>query len=414
MPDHHFYDALETRAPAAREAALLAALPAQVANAKSNAPGFARILRDIEPAAVSSRAALAQLPVTRKADLKALQAGMKPFGGLTTVAPGQLGKIFMSPGPIYDPEARRADYWRSARALFAAGLRAGDILHNTFSYHLTPAGSMLEAGALKLGCAVIPAGTGNTEQQIEAISDLQPTAYVGTAAFLRILVEKFIEAGLPFPIKRAVTGGDALPPALRAWLKDKGMQSVLQFYGTADLGNIAYESTAQEGMILDEDVILEIVRPGTGDPVGEGEVGEVIITTLNPEYPLIRFATGDLSAVLPGVSPCGRTNTRIKGWMGRADQTTKVKGMFVQPGQVDAIAKRHPEILKARLVVEGEMANDRMTLKVEVRNLATPDLAEKIAATLRDITKLRGEVQFMKLGDLANDGKVIEDARKYD
>ena len=414
MPDHHFYDALETRAPAAREAALLAALPAQVANAKSNAPGFARILRDIEPAAVSSRAALAQLPVTRKADLKALQAGMKPFGGLTTVAPGQLGKIFMSPGPIYDPEARRADYWRSARALFAAGLRAGDILHNTFSYHLTPAGSMLEAGALKLGCAVIPAGTGNTEQQIEAISDLQPTAYVGTAAFLRILVEKFIEAGLPFPIKRAVTGGDALPPALRAWLKDKGMQSVLQFYGTADLGNIAYESTAQEGMILDEDVILEIVRPGTGDPVGEGEVGEVIITTLNPEYPLIRFATGDLSAVLPGVSPCGRTNTRIKGWMGRADQTTKVKGMFVQPGQVDAIAKRHPEIHKARLVVEGEMANDRMTLKVEVRNLATPDLAEKIAATLRDITKLRGEVQFMKLGDLANDGKVIEDARKYD
>ena len=414
MPDHHFYDALETRAPAAREAALLAALPAQVANAKSNAPGFARILRDIEPAAVSSRAALAQLPVTRKADLKALQAGMKPFGGLTTVAPGQLGKIFMSPGPIYDPEARRADYWRSARALFAAGLRAGDILHNTFSYHLTPAGSMLEAGALKLGCAVIPAGTGNTEQQIEAISDLQPTAYVGTAAFLRILVEKFIEAGLPFPIKRAVTGGDALPPALRAWLKDKGMESVLQFYGTADLGNIAYESTAQEGMILDEDVILEIVRPGTGDPVGEGEVGEVIITTLNPEYPLIRFATGDLSAVLPGVSPCGRTNTRIKGWMGRADQTTKVKGMFVQPGQVDAIAKRHPEILKARLVVEGEMANDRMTLKVEVRNLATPDLAEKIAATLRDITKLRGEVQFMKLGDLANDGKVIEDARKYD
>ena len=414
MPDHHFYDALETRAPAAREAALLAALPAQVANAKSNAPGFARILRDIEPAAVSSRAALAQLPVTRKADLKALQAGMKPFGGLTTVAPGQLGKIFMSPGPIYDPEARRADYWRSARALFAAGLRAGDILHNTFSYHLTPAGSMLEAGALKLGCAVIPAGTGNTEQQIEAISDLQPTAYVGTAAFLRILVEKFIEAGLPFPIKRAVTGGDALPPALRAWLKDKGMQSVLQFYGTADLGNIAYESTAQEGMILDEDVILEIVRPGTGDPVGEGEVGEVIITTLNPEYPLIRFATGDLSAVLPGVSPCGRTNTRIKGWMGRADQTTKVKGMFVQPGQVDAIAKRHPEILKARLVVEGEMANDRMTLKVEVRDPPAPDLAEKIAATLRDITKLRGEVQFMKLGDLANDGKVIEDARKYD
>lgn len=408
-----YYDALETREPAARETALMAALPGQVAHAKAKAPGFARILHDVDPKAVTSRAALARLPVTRKSDLKALQAGMKPFGGLTTVAPGALGKIFMSPGPIYDPEARRPDYWRSARALYACGMRAGDILHNTFSYHLTPAGSMLEAGALQLGCAVIPAGTGNTEQQIEAITDLQPTAYVGTAAFLRILVEKFIELKQPFPIKRAITGGDALPPALRNWLKQQGLQSVMQFYGSADLGNIAYESEALEGMIVDEELILEIVRPGTGDPVAPGEVGEIVVTTLNPEYPLIRFATGDLSAILPGVSPCGRTNTRIKGWMGRADQTTKVKGMFVQPGHVDAVVKRHPEIAKARLVVEGEMANDRMTLKVETTSTDAA-LAEAIAASIREVTKMRGEVQLVAPGTLPNDGKVIEDARKYD
>ena len=414
MADTNYYDALETRTPEEREAALMAALPWQLANAKGKAPGFAAILKDVNPLTVTSRAALAKLPVTRKSDLKALQQASKPFGGLVTLPPGQMGKLFMSPGPIYEIEARRPDYWRSARALYAAGIRAGDILHNTFSYHLTPAGSMLEAGALALGCAVIPAGTGNTEQQVEAIEDLQPTAYVGTAAFLRILVEKFIEAGKPFPIKRAITGGDALPPALRAWLKEHGLTTVLQFYGTADLGNLAYESEAQEGMILDEGVLLEIVRPGTGDPVAEGEVGEIVITTLNPEYPLIRFATGDLSAVLPGISPCGRTNTRIKGWMGRADQTTKVKGMFVQPGHVDAIAKRHAEIIKARLVVEGEMANDRMTLKVEIGDWSVPDLAEKIAASIREVTKLRGDVQFMTPGELPNDGKVIEDARKYD
>jgi phenylacetate-CoA ligase len=414
MADNQYYDALETRDPAAREAALLAALPGQVANAKAKAPGFARILREIDPLAITTRAALAKLPVTRKSDLKALQSGSKPFGGLITVPPGALGKIFMSPGPIYDPEARRPDYWRSARALFACGIRAGDILHNTFSYHLTPAGSMLEAGALQLGCAVIPAGTGNTEQQIEAIADLRPTAYVGTAAFLRILVEKFIELGQPFPIKRAITGGDALPPALRNWLKEQGLQNVMQFYGSADLGNIAYETAALEGMVLDEELILEIVRPGTGDPVAAGEVGEIVITTLNPEYPLIRFATGDLSAVLAGTSPCGRTNIRIKGWMGRADQTTKVKGMFVQPGHVDAVAKRHPEILKARLVVEGEMANDRMTLKVEAKQPMETGLSERIAASLREITKLRGEVELLAPGTLPNDGKVIEDARKYD
>jgi phenylacetate-CoA ligase len=409
-----FYDSLETRNPAEREAVLMRALPGQVANAIANAPGFATILAGVDAARVTSRDELAKLPVTRKSDLKELQRKALPFGGLVARKPGQVRKIFMSPGPIYEPEGRRDDYWRSARALFAAGFREGDILFNTFSYHLTPAGSMIESGAMKLGCAVIPAGVGNTEQQIEAIVDLQPTAYVGTAAFLRILVEKFAEMGKPFPIRRAVTGGDALPPSLRQWLKEHGLAQVLQFYGTADLGNIAYESEAVEGMILDEELILEIVRPGTGDPVAEGEVGEIVITTLNPDYPLIRFGTGDLSAILPGASPCGRTNTRIRGWMGRADQTTKVKGMFVQPGHVAAVVKRHAQIERARLVVEGEMANDRMTLKVEVADWTVPGLQEAIATTLRDVTKLRGEVQFMTLGELPNDGKVIEDARKYD
>jgi phenylacetate-CoA ligase len=408
------YDALENRARAEREAALMRALPVQVANAMAHAPGFATILAGVNAAGVTDRGALARLPVTRKSDLKALQRDALPFGGLVAKKPGQMRKIFMSPGPIYEPEGRREDYWRSARALFAAGFREGDILFNTFSYHLTPAGSMIESGAMKLGCAVIPAGVGNTEQQIEAIIDLLPTAYVGTAAFLRILVEKFIELGKPFPILRAVTGGDALPPSLRTWLKQNGLAQVLQFYGTADLGNIAYESEALEGMILDEELILEIVRPGTGDPVADGEVGEIVITTLNPDYPLIRFGTGDLSAVLAGESPCGRTNTRIRGWLGRADQTTKVKGMFVQPGHVAEIVKRHPQVDRARLVIEGEMANDRMTLKVEVGDWTVPGLQEALAATMREVTKLRGEVQFMTPGELPNDGKIIEDARKYD
>ena len=408
------YDSLETRAPAEREAALLRALPLQVGNAIANAAGFASILAGVDAASITTRAALAGLPVTRKSDLKALQRAALPFGGLTAKKPGQMRKIFMSPGPIYEPEGRRDDYWRSARAMFAAGFRAGDILFNTFSYHLTPAGSMIESGAMKLGCAVIPAGVGNTEQQIEAIEDLEPTAYVGTAGFLRILVEKFIELKKPFPIKRAVTGGDALSPSLRQWLKSNGLDQVLQFYGTADLGTISYESAAMEGMILDEELILEIVRPGTGDPVTSGEVGEIVVTTLNPDYPLIRFGTGDLSALLPGISPCGRTNTRIKGWMGRADQTTKVKGMFVQPGQVAAVINRHPEIVRARLVIEGEMANDRMTLRCETASAPAAALIEAIAASLRDVTKLRGEVELLAPGALPNDGRVIDDLRKYD
>ncbi len=408
------YDLLETRAPAEREAALLRALPLQVGNAIANAPGFATILAGVDASTITSREALARLPVTRKSDLKALQRAALPFGGLTAKKPGQMRKIFMSPGPIYEPEGRRDDYWRSARAMFAAGFREGDILFNTFSYHLTPAGSMIESGAMKLGCAVIPAGVGNTEQQIEAIFDLEPTAYVGTAGFLRILVEKFIELKKPFPIKRAVTGGDALSPSLRQWLRGNGLDQVLQFYGTADLGTISYESEAMEGMIVDEELILEIVRPGTGDPVAAGEVGEIVVTTLNPDYPLVRFGTGDLSALLPGVSPCGRTNTRIKGWMGRADQTTKVKGMFVQPGHVAAVINRHPEIVRARLTIEGEMANDRMTLRCETAAAPAASLAAAIAASLRDVTKLRGEVELVAPGALPNDGKVIDDARKYD
>ncbi|MBL8380711.1 MAG: AMP-binding protein [Burkholderiales bacterium] len=406
------YDTLEVRLPAEREAALLRALPAQIANAKNHTAAYARLLAAVDATAITSRAALAGLPVTRKSQLKDMQREALPFGGFVVPAPGRVRRIYMSPGPIYEPEARRDDYWRTARAMFAAGFRAGDILFNTFSYHLTPAGSMIESGAAALGCAVIPAGVGNTEQQLEAIVDLSPSVYVGTAAFLRILVEKFAEMGKPFPIQRAVTGGDALTPSLRAWLKEHGLKSVLNFYGTADLGSIAYESEAMEGMILDEELILEIVRPGTGDPLPDGEVGEVVITTLNPDYPLIRFATGDLSAVLPGISPCGRTNTRIRGWLGRADQTAKVRGMFVHPGHVATILRKHPQVARARLIIEGEMANDRMTLKCEAGDSA--GLAEAIAATIRDVTKLRGEVAFVAPGTLPNDGKVIEDARKYD
>jgi phenylacetate-CoA ligase len=407
-----FYDTLETRDPAAREAALMAALPQVVGHAQAHAAGFSSILKGVDAARINSRAALATLPVTRKSDLKTLQQAALPFGGLTAKTPGQMAKLFMSPGPIFDPEGKAADYWGTARAMFAAGLRAGDIVHNTFSYHLTPAGSMMETGALALGAAVIPAGVGNTEQQIEAILGLKPTAYVGTAAFLRILVEKFAELGQPFPIALAMTGGDALTPSLRAWLMEHGLKSVHNFYGTADLGTIAFESPAKEGMIIAEDKIIEIVRPGTGDPVPDGEVGELVVTTLNPDYPLIRFATGDLSAILAGVSPCGRTNARIKGWMGRADQTTKIKGMFVHPQHVAEVQKRHAEITRARLVVEGEMANDRMTLKVEAA--ANGALREALASTLREVTKLRGEIEFVAAGSLPNDGKVIEDARKYD
>jgi phenylacetate-CoA ligase len=410
MPE--YYDSLETRDPGEREQSLMAALPGHIAGAKRNASGWARILSDIDAASVTSRKALAKLPITRKSDLIALQKAERPFGGLTASA-ARLGRIFVSPGPIYDPGGGGRDWWRTARALFAAGFRPGDVALNTFAYHFTPAGAMLEAGAIALGCAVVPAGVGQTEMQVSVIADLRVNAYVGTPSFLKLIVEKADESGADIrSLKKASVGAEYLPPALRAALGERGIRA-LQWYGSADLGLIAYESDALEGMILDEGLILEIVRVGTGEPVSEGEIGEVVVTTLNPDYPLIRFGTGDLSAALPGASPCGRTNARIRGWMGRADQATKVKGMFVHPSQVAEVAKRHEEIVKARLIVDNPGGNDRMTLRCEVRGAPAADLARAIEDSLRSVTQLRGEVAFVRPGELPSDGKVIEDAKKY-
>ena len=412
------YDSLESRDPAAREQALLSALPALITRAMQ-APGWADILGDVTAGDINSRAALAQLPVTRKSALKDLQQAMPPFGGLNTTPTAQLSRIFMSPGPIFDPEGRGGDWWRYARPLHALGVRSGDLIQNCFAYHFTPAGLMVEGGAAHLGCPVIPAGIGQTEMQVQAMQLLKPKVYVGTPSFLKIIIEKAQEMGADISsLKMALVGAEALPPSLRQWLNENGVPFVLQTYGSADIGNIAYETLTDgklnPGMMLDETLLLEIVRPGTGDPVDDGEVGEIVITSFNPDYPLIRFATGDMSAVLSGTSPCGRTNTRIKGWMGRADQTTKVRAMFVHPSQIADIAKRHPIIKKARLVVSGEMANDEMTLHCEVDH---PDAAlsevDAIIASTRDVTKLRGNVKLQAIGSLPNDGKVIEDARSY-
>lgn len=408
-----FYDSLERRTQAAREEALLAALPRQIARAKAHATHFATLLADVDASAVSSREALARLPVTRKAELKALQTAAPPFGGLNATPAGGMARLFMSPGPIFEPEGRRADAWRFGRPMFAAGFRPGDIVHNTFSYHFTPAGAMAETGAHAIGCAVIPAGVGQTEQQLQAIAHFRPNAYVGTPSFLKILIEKSLEANVDArSITKALVSAEPFPPSLRTWLEEHGVRA-LQTYATADLGNIAYESPAREGLILDEELIVEIVRPGTGDPVAEGEVGEIVVTTLNPDYPLLRFATGDLSAFMPGESPCGRTNRRIRGWMGRADQTTKVRGMFVHPAQVAEVARRHPEVRRARLVVDNATGQDRMTLHVESES-RDPGLAASIVDAIRDVIKLRGEVAFHAPGELANDGKVIDDIRKFE
>ena len=412
------YDSLESRDPAAREQALLSALPALLTRAMQ-APGWVDILGGVTAGDINSRAALAQLPVTRKSALKDLQQATPPFGGLNTTPTAQLSRIFMSPGPIFDPEGRGGDWWRYARPLHALGVRSGDLIQNCFAYHFTPAGLMVEGGAAHLGCPVIPAGIGQTEMQVQAMQLLKPKVYVGTPSFLKIIIEKAQEMGADISsLKMALVGAEALPPSLRQWLNENGVPFVLQTYGSADIGNIAYETLTDgklnPGMMLDETLLLEIVRPGTGDPVPEGEVGEIVITSFNPDYPLIRFATGDMSAVLAGTSPCGRTNTRIKGWMGRADQTTKVRAMFVHPSQIADIAKRHPIIKKARLVVSGEMANDEMTLHCEVDH---PDAAlsevDAIIASTRDVTKLRGNVKLQAIGSLPNDGKVIEDARSY-
>lgn len=416
MSEH--FDALETRDPAVREAALLSELPLQVAHAKLASPAFAQLLKDVDPLAVSSRTALAQLPVTRKHELLELQLasrkrGGSVFGGFSASGFGaHMPRVFASPGPIYEPEGTARDYWRMARAIFAAGFRPGELIHNSFSYHFVPAGSMMETGAHALGCTVFPGGTGQTEQQVQAMAELKPAGYIGTPSFLRIILEKALEMDVPLTsLSKAMFGGEAYPPSLRDWFAAHGVAGY-QCYATADVGSIAYETAAREGLVLDEGVLLEIVRPGTGDPVAVGEVGEVVVTTLNPTYPLIRFGTGDLSAVLPGACPTGRTNTRIKGWMGRADQTTKIRGMFVHPGQIDTIVKRFPEITRARLVVTGEMANDAMTLKVEALGDAS-GLTEQLTEAIRDVTKLRGQVELLQIGTLPNDGKVIEDARSY-
>jgi phenylacetate-CoA ligase len=412
------YDSLESNDPSAREQALFAALPSLLTRALQ-APGWSDILRGVNAGDINNRAALAQLPVTRKSSLKELQQTKPPFGGLNTTPTAQLSRIFMSPGPIFDPEGRGADWWRYARPLHALGVRRGDLIQNCFAYHFTPAGLMVEGGAAHLGCPVIPAGSGQTEMQVQAMQLLRPKVYVGTPSFLKIIIEKAQEMGADISsLQMALVGAEALPPSLRQWLNAHGVPFVLQTYGSADIGNIAYETLTDGkvnlGMVLDETLLLEIVRPGTGDPVAEVEVGEIVITSFNPDYPLIRFATGDMSAVMGGVSPCGRTNTRIKGWMGRADQTTKVRAMFVHPSQIADIVKRHPIIKKARLVVSGEMANDEMTLHCEVEHVdASLPEVEAIIASIRDVTKLRGDVKLQAVGSLPNDGKVIEDARSY-
>ncbi|KQY86904.1 phenylacetate--CoA ligase family protein [Pelomonas sp. Root1444] len=407
-----FYDALEARDPAEREAALLAALPAQIAHAQASSPAYTALLVGVDAAAVTSRAALAALPLTRKSSLATAQAARRNLriGGFAAGVPR---RIFQSPGPLYEPEpdAEGADPWRMTRALYAAGIRAGQLAHVGFSYHLTPAGAMTEAGLRALGAASFPGGVGNTELQLQAMLDLQPEAYAGTPSLLRILLDKAAEGGHALPaLQRALVSGEACPPALVAWFAERGVEAY-QCYATADLGLIAYETQAREGLVVDEGVIVEIVRPGSGVPLPEGEVGEVVVTTLSPSYPLIRFATGDLSAVMPGISPCGRTNQRLRGWLGRADQSAKARGMFVHAGQVADLVKRHPQVRRARLVVSGELAQDHVVLQVEMWESTTPGLVESLMQTARDLTKLRIEVVLLPPGSLPNDGKLIEDRR---
>ena len=414
------FDALETRSAEERAADLARALPTQIAHAIARAPAMAARLHGVDAAAVTSRAALAGLPVLRKNDLLARQNAADAgdaFGGFAAVGwgPGRAAaeralRVFVSPGPIREPESARADYWRMGRALWAAGFRAGDLVHNSFSYHLTPAGSMIESGAHAIGCTVFPAGTGQTELQLQAMAALAPAAYAGTPSFLRLLLDKADETGTALPsLRKAMLSGEAVPSAMREALAERGI-AAFQTYGTADIGLIAYETAAREGLVVDEGVIVEIVRPGTGDPVADGDVGEIVVTTLNPDYPLIRYATGDLSAVLPGPCPSGRTNQRIRGWLGRADQSAKVRGMFVHPSHVAEIARRHPELGRARLVIEGRMADDRMTLRAET-DAGAEGLGERIVQTIRDVTRLRGEVALVARGSLPNDGKVIDDQR---
>lgn len=420
-----FFDALETRDPEQRERDLMAALPAALARAMASAPAIGKQLLGADPWAIKSRETLGKLPVLRKYQLLEAQqesrqslpqtagAMQRVFGGFSSVGWGQSLRVFASPGPIYEPETSRRDYWRFGRALYAAGFRAGDLAYNCFSYHFTPAGSMMETAAHAVGCTVFPGGTGQTEQQVHAIRDLAPHGYMGTPSFLKIILEKAEELGVSLAsLRRAMVSGEAFPPSLRDWFAARGVDGY-QAYGSADLGMIAYETPAREGLVLSEDILLEIVRPGTNDVVPAGEVGEVVVTTLNPDYPLVRFGTGDLSAIMPGMSPCGRTNQRIRGWMGRADQTTKVRGLFVHPGQIAEVVKRYPEVSRARLVVSGNTGSDRMVLKIESTAMAE-GLSDRVADSVRDVTKLRAEVELVEAGSLPNDGKVIEDIRSYE
>ncbi|MGE0034756.1 MAG: phenylacetate--CoA ligase family protein [Xanthobacteraceae bacterium] len=403
------YDRLETRDPDEREHELCGRLPDIIALALG-APGWAQHLAGVEPNAITSRAALAKLPVMRKSEFAARQKAQPPFGGLNVTAPGRARRLLMSPGPVFELEGSGQDYWGAARALFAAGMRAGDIVHNAFAYHLTPGGFIMESGAHALGCAVIPAGTGNTEQQLEAIAHLKPSGYLGTPDFLKILLDAAAKTGKDVvSLRRGLVSGAALPRSLRDELAGRGV-AVLQCYATAELGVIAYESEARDGMIVNESVLLEIVRPGTGDPLAAGEVGEVVVSSFNPHYPMIRLATGDLSMLMAGHSPCGRTNVRIAGWMGRADQTTKIKGMFVHPSQVAEVGRRHPEIGRLRLVVTRADEQDVMTLKAECAS-PLPGLDAAVAETLQAVTKLRGGVELVAPASLPNDGKVIADGR---
>ncbi|MDE4061007.1 MAG: AMP-binding protein [Pseudophaeobacter sp. bin_em_oilr2.035] len=403
-----FFDILETRSADERAADIAKALPEQIARAKT-APGYGSALADVDPAAITSAADLAALPVLRKSELSRAQAENAPFGGFTVKPAHGFAHIFQSPGPIYEPGGSEHDWWRMGRFLHAAGIGAGDVVQNCFGYHLTPAGMIFESGARAVGAAVLPAGTGQTELQVTAARDVGATAYAGTPDFLKVILDKADAMGVKLGYTKAAVGGGALFPSLRQEYADRGI-TCLQSYATADLGNIAYESAAMEGMIVDERVIVEIVTPGTGTPVAPGEVGEVVVTTLNPDYPLIRFATGDLSAVLPGQSPCGRTNMRIKGWMGRADQTTKIKGMFVRPEQVAALVDKHDEIVKARVIATRDGEMDAMTVQIE----ATGGDEVGFGKSVIEVLKLKGKIEVVAPGALPKDGLVIEDQRSYD
>ncbi|GGC86367.1 phenylacetate--CoA ligase family protein [Chelatococcus reniformis] len=407
-----FFDERETRDPQAREADLFARLPAALARALTF-PGWAKHLGAVDAKAVTTRQALAALPVLRKSDLPGLHAAAPPFGGFGPSELSHFGRLFTSPGPIFEGEGTGRDPWRSARALFAAGFRKTDIVLNTFAYHLTPGGFMMDHAARAVGCAVIPAGPGNTEQQFEVIRAFSPTAYAGTPDFLKILLDQADASDRDVSsIRKASVGGAAFPRSLQEAFTARGIEGY-QSYGTADVGTVAYETSARDGLVINEDIIVEIVRPGTGDPVDEGEIGEVVVTTLDPDHPVIRIALGDLSAILPGLSPCGRTGQRIKGWLGRADQTAKVKGMFVRPDQIAEIGKRHPELRRLRLVVRRANELDMMELKAETTMSHDDTFVKAVLQTLQSVTKLKGTVELVPLGSLPNDGKVIADERTY-